>query len=69
MRMKQTKRSTILGANCRLANAKSSMLQDNNLDAACMYEIHAKGRRERAVLNLFEMETEGKSFPHHISAV
>ena len=32
--------SNILGANRRLANAKSSMLQEYNPDAACMYEIH-----------------------------
>ena len=29
--------SNILGANRRLANTKSSMLQENNPDAACMY--------------------------------
>ena len=29
--------SNILGANRRLANAKSAMLQENNPDAACMY--------------------------------
>ena len=31
--------SNISGANRRLANAKSSMLQENNPDAACMYVV------------------------------
>ena len=49
--MKRTERSTtsqyVVGENWRLANAKSSMLQDNP-DAARMYEIHVKnGRREK----------------------
>ena len=29
--------SNIFGANRRLANAKSSMFQENGLDAVCMY--------------------------------
>ena len=33
-----TERSMVLGANWRLANAKSCMVHENNLDAACMDE-------------------------------
>ena len=44
MRTKRTERSMNLSANWRLAYSKSSMLQENNPDAACMYEIHAKDR-------------------------
>ena len=36
----------VLGANWQLANAKCSMVHENNPDAVCMYEIE---RRERAV--------------------
>ena len=36
-RMKLTERSTILGADWRLANANSSMFQDNNPDTAFIY--------------------------------
>ena len=36
--------SMVLGANWRRANAKSSMVHENNSDAACMDEI---GRTER----------------------
>ena len=35
--MKRTERSKIFGSNWPHANAKSSMLQENNPDAACMY--------------------------------
>ena len=38
-------RCKLLGANWRCANAKSSMLQENNPDAACMHEIHT-GRKK-----------------------
>ena len=34
LKMRRTEWSTILGSNGRLPNAKSSMLQDNNSDAA-----------------------------------
>ena len=44
--LKRTERSTILGANRRVANAKSSILQDNNPNASCMHEMHGK-RTER----------------------
>ena len=37
--MKRTEKSMFLGANWRLANAKSSMVHENNPDAACMDEI------------------------------
>ena len=37
----------VLGANCQVVNAKSSMVHENNPDAACMDEIG--GRTERAV--------------------
>ena len=51
--MKRTERCTILGANSRLANPKSSVLQDNNPEAACMmYETH-NGRRERRPVLLY----------------
>ena len=49
--MKRTERSTILGANGRLANAKRYKLQENNPDAACMYEIHtAKTERMSSIV-------------------
>ena len=35
----------VLGANWRLANAKSSMVHKNNPDAACMDEIERTERR------------------------
>ena len=35
MRIKQTERFTILGANCRFVNAMSSMLEDTDPNAAC----------------------------------
>ena len=41
-----SKWSNVFGANRRLANAKSSMLQENNPDAACMYvhtfDVHGR---------------------------
>ena len=37
--MKRADRSMILGATLRLANANSSMVHENNPDAASMYEI------------------------------
>ena len=46
--MKRTERSMVSGENWRLANAKSSMVHENNPDAACMDEIE-RARRERAV--------------------
>ena len=44
-RMKRRERSMVLGANWRLANAKSSMVHENNPDAACMGEIERTERR------------------------
>ena len=35
----------VLGANWRLANAKSSMVHENNPDAACMDEIERTERK------------------------
>ena len=45
--MKRTEKSMVLGANWRLANAKSSMVHENNPDAACMDEIEMTGREQR----------------------
>ena len=47
-----------------LHKCKSSM-QENNPDAACMYEIHRKGRRERAVL--IGLVIKDESFAHDTS--
>ena len=44
-----SKWSNVFGANRRLANAKSSMLQENNPDAACMYEIERTERKSGRV--------------------
>ena len=63
MRMKQREKLTT-------CQCKSSMHQDGNPDAACMYEIHGEqGRGERAVLYQvrYLVEIEGKSFARHIS--
>ena len=43
--MKRTERSVVLGANWRLANAKSSMVHENNRDAACMDEMERTERK------------------------
>ena len=49
----QNRWSNILGATRRLAKAKSSMLQENNLDAACMYVHTSFGMcSDRHVLGL-----------------
>ena len=43
MNVKRTERRfMVLGLNCRLANAKNSMVHENNPDAACMDEIRRK---------------------------
>ena len=46
-RMTRTEWSMILGANCRLVNAESSVLQENNRDASCMYETKQDGGKEQ----------------------
>ena len=46
--MKRTGRSTVLGANWRLANAKSSMVHESNPDAECMDEIERTERKSNA---------------------
>ena len=38
----------VLGANWRLANAQSSMVHENNLDAACMDEKERTERKSSA---------------------
>ena len=43
--MKWTERFMVLGANWRLAHAKSSMVHENNPDAACMDKIERAERR------------------------
>ena len=64
LRMKRTERSTILGANWRLASAKSSMLQDNNPDAAHMYEIHRKnGEKEQQCCILLRSKLKASPTP------
>ena len=52
--MKRKERSTILGANLQLANAKSSMLQGDNPTAACRHEIYRKkgGEKEQCCILL-----------------
>ena len=49
------------------------MLQDNNPDAAGMYALHINRqdgeKEEQPVLYLTDIETKGKSFAHHTSAV
>ena len=60
---KRTERSMILGANSRLADAKSSMLQLPGRGMHVRSIRMKKGRRERAVLYLIEIETKkGQSF-------
>ena len=49
--MKWTESSMVLGANWRLANAKSSMVHENNPDAACMDEIERTERKSSVQAN------------------
>ena len=49
--MKRTERPTSLGATDHWQNSKSSTLQENMLDAACLYEIHKKdGEKEQCCI-------------------
>ena len=57
--MKRPEKYIILGANWRLANAKSSMLQENNPDAADIH-VRERGRRERARLHSYLIEIGNK---------
>ena len=50
--MKWTERSMVLGANWRLANAKSSTVHQNNPDAACMDGIEMTGRKSSLQANI-----------------
>ena len=49
----------VLGANCRLANAKSSMVHENNPDAACVGEIERTERKKSV--------QQANNFVHHTS--
>ena len=53
--LNRTVRSTVLGANQRLANAKSSMFFESNPHAACMDEMHRAERNStvRTTSNIF----------------
>ena len=51
MRMKRTRRSTILGANRRLAKLQELHAPGNNPDAACIYDMHRKdGEKEQCCI-------------------
>ena len=52
--IKRTERSTILGANRRLANATGSMLKDTNSDAARMYLYLVRNTKAKKLRKLLQ---------------
>ena len=65
--MKPTQRSTIFRCITNdLQKSKSSMLQDNNLAAACMSKILRKTELKKSAISHWDW-SKGESFAHHAS--